>query len=119
MAELKIDNNILTITIRNNNDGKIVEWKINRDGTLLEQEGKLICPLCGGEIKPHYLGAIHRPYKGYAFDFNCKCVNCSHFITFGNPVSKDMFEKLKAFSGKWVKHFDKIVGERLEKLGYW
>ena len=118
MAELKIDNNILIITIRNSSK-KIVEWKINRDGTLLEQEGKLTCPICGEEIKPHYLGAVHQPYKGFAFDFNAKCVNCSYFVTFGNPVDKGMFEKLKAFSGKWVKHLDEVVKERLEKLGYW
>lgn len=101
-------------------------WKIeieNGKPKAYWTSGKLHCPFCGGEIKPHHVGGVHTPqgFQGKAVDLHVKCKDCGAYFLFGFPITDEQAAKLQSHQGEPVEWWDddEEIKGRLKTLGYW
>lgn len=104
------------------------DWTIEiRDGKVyIKYKGKytMKCPLCGGELVPHQILTVHRPYKGWALDVTYKCSNCELVQWFGIPITEEEARQLTPYRRQWLTHIweeieEEKIKKRLESWGYW
>ena len=88
----------------------------------------LRCPLCNEPLLLHDFRAYRASQGFFHVDVHMKCPKCSLWLTFGVPIDREEFDKLRR-----SKYHDKIllwevlrlapiseeVAKRLERWGYW
>ena len=92
-------------------------WEVvkTKYGYIIKPKEIIYCPLDGTPLLLHDFRVSYEPVKKfYHCDVHMKCPKCSIWLTFGVPIGRDEFEKLKSSSlhGKTITH------EVLEYLKY-
>ena len=110
-----------------------MKWvlKNTSKGVIITPDEDLYCPICREKLILHDFRVCRAASKGFHHcDVHMKCPNCSLWITFGVPLSKDEFDILLSspLHGRILidellfilddEYKDKIK-ERLESWGYW
>ena len=112
-------------------------WEIKKTskGYVIVPREPLYCPFCGHMLVLHDFRCAISPQSssgGYLFrhvDVHMKCPNCSFFVTFGIPISREDYEKLVSspLHGRILIHeLREIISEkyreieeRIKRWGYW
>ena len=103
-------------------------WTITKIGEhfIIKPDFEVKCPVCGHKAILHdFRASEHSTEHFYHCDVHFKCINCSFFMTFGVPLSREEYEKLSnsKLNGKILKEAElldlKEVEKRLKSWGYW
>ena len=113
------------------------EWKIvdTSKGAIIRPIVPPRCPFCKARMIMHAFVAQYYPVKNfYHADVNMKCLHCGWFTTFGIPLTKEEYERLKEspLNGvtltKELLDIDefglfgderKVIESAMKKMGYW